>query len=286
MRLLLRRACVLLVWTLIAALLAAGGAWQGGLFRNTAAASALPPLLRNAQVLDNDCSGGYVTFTFDDGPAVPPLGNTQLVINALMELHIKAVFFDIGIRVLKLPQVVREEVKDGFLVEDHTWDHASFTGASTDTKPLSLSQVKSELQRGAAAIVAAGAPAPTLYRPPYDDVTAADNWVAASLGLRIVMSYGYPASRIIDSQDWKHLSGKQIARNLTHGYRNESGFEIPAIRAGSILGYHDGMSGDVSANAVASLPTIVRYMNARDLCSTTSVPGQADGGVPATDGSP
>ena len=203
-----------------------------------------------------------------------------------MALHIKAVFFDIGTRALELPQVVRQEVKDGFRVEDHTWDHASFTGASTDTKPLGLSQVRSELQRGAAAIAAAGAPAPTLYRPPYDDVTAADNAVAASLGLRIVMSYGYPSTGIIDSEDWKGLSGKQIAWNLTHGYQNESGLWIPAIGAGSILGYHDGMSGDVPENAVASLPAIVKYMNAQQLCSTTSVPDPADGGVLATDGSP
>ena len=53
----MRRACVVLVWTLIASLIAAGGAWQAGLFRTAAAANTLPTLLGNAPVLDSNCSG-------------------------------------------------------------------------------------------------------------------------------------------------------------------------------------------------------------------------------------
>jgi peptidoglycan-N-acetylglucosamine deacetylase len=240
---------------------------------NPVAANAVTPL-------HNDCSAGYVTFTFDGGPRLPSqYGDTPLIIGTLLKLHLKAVFFVIGKSVVENPDIVREEVRDGFSVQNHTWDHADFTGRSAGTKPLSLSQVRRELQRGAQAIVAAGAPAPTLYRPPFDDVTAADNAVAKSLGERIVLSYGDPASRIIDSGDWTHISAKQITHNVIYGSKNEQGNWIPGIRAGSIIGYHDGIPGNAPSNAAYSLQPIVNYMNAHHLCSTTSVPNPADGGV-------
>jgi hypothetical protein len=135
------------------------------------------------------------------------------------------------------------------------------------------------IQAGANAIVAAGAPRPTLYRPPFDDVTPADNRVAKSLGERIVLSYGDPASKIIDSGDWTHLSAKQIAHNVIHGYKNEQGNWIPGLRSGSIIGYHDGIPGSAPNNAAYSLQPIVNYMNAHHMCSTTAVPNPADGGV-------
>jgi len=252
-----------------------------GQARKPAGITAPAPVSKDATTgLGNNCSAGYVTFTFDGGPRLPDHGgDTPLVISTLLKLGLKAVFFVIGKAVVAEPGLIREEARDGFSVQNHTWDHHDFTGRSAGTKPLTLAQVRTELSRGADAIVAAGAPRPTLYRPPFDDVTTADNAVAESLGERIVLSYGDPKSKIIDSEDWKHIPAQQIAYDVIHGYWNDQGNWVPGLRAGSIIGYHDGIGGNVPVNAAASLQPIVDFMNAHHLCSTTSVPNPADGGV-------
>ena len=108
-----------------------------------------------------------------------------------------------GPRSTRTRQMIQQEVKDGDLVENHLWDHEDLTGQSSGAKPVTLAQAHDYLARGAQAIVKAGAPVPTLWRPPFDDVTPAYNAVAASLNERVVLSYGLPGSGIIDSQDWK-----------------------------------------------------------------------------------
>jgi peptidoglycan/xylan/chitin deacetylase (PgdA/CDA1 family) len=268
---------------IVATVLAIGG-WRAGLFKskpNSNAAWVVKPAHNAATPLDNNCSGGYVVLTFDGGPVTEAQGGgTPLVLATLQKLHLKAVFFVIGTAVIQNPEIVRQEIKDGDSVQNHTWDHGDFTGHSTKNgKPMSLAQVKSELQRGAAAIVKAGAPAPTLYRPPFDDVTTADDAVAKSLGERIVLSIGDPASHISDSQDWKQkFTGAQIAYNVIHGF-NDEGEQVAGLQNGTIIGYHDGLAPAVSTPAAYSLQPIVTYMNAHHLCSTTTVPNPADGGI-------
>ena len=262
---------------LLAAALALGLAACG---TSTPANTANPVAANAVRPLDNNCSGGYVTFTWDGGPKLADQqGDTPLVLGTLQKLHLKAVFFVIGTAVVTEPQIVREEVKDGDSVQNHTWDHGDLTGQSTHAKPMTAAQVRSELVRGANAITAAGAPKPTLWRPPFDDVTLADNAIATSLGERIVLSYGDPASKIIDSGDWTGLSGAQIAHNVIHGSYNEQHNWVPGLQAGSIIGYHDGIPGKAPVNAADSLQPIVDHMNAEHLCSTINVPNPADGGV-------
>ena len=108
--------------------------------------------------IDNDCSGGYVAFTFDDGPGP----NTPAVLQALEDLNLKATFFVNGKKLNGSAagrQAVRDELAGGFSVQNHTYDHASFTGASTGTQPLSAAQIKAELEDTSAAV-----------RPPWPDL--------------------------------------------------------------------------------------------------------------------
>lgn len=275
-----RRIITLIVVLVLAAGTAAGIAWNAGAFKGPGGLRAAP--VAGVTPLDNNCSGGYVTFTFDDGPGPAPgfSGHTQSVINELVALHLQAVFFVIGKNITLNPlgaQIIREEVYYGNLVENHTYTHASFTGYSDDKSPLTLTQVASELTEGDAAIMAAGAPMPTLYRPPFGDVTAADNQVAAGLGLRIVMDYGRKGSNtILDSLDWEPISPAQIVHNVTHGYFQAKRW-VPPMHAGTIIAMHDADA--YAANTVASLPGIVSYMNAHDFCATTKVPANATGNV-------
>ena len=116
--------------------------------------------------LDNDASAGKVVFTFDDGPDV----HTLAVIAELNELHVHGVFFMIGEKIAAHLPAVSAEIANGEVIGNHTWNHRSLTGKGTGTRPLTQAQVRAELAQTDAAIVAAGAPQPSLWRPPYGGV--------------------------------------------------------------------------------------------------------------------
>jgi peptidoglycan/xylan/chitin deacetylase (PgdA/CDA1 family) len=222
--------------------------------------------------IDNDCSAGYVAFTFDDGPDT----YTAQVMQTLLALNIKATFFILGNKVGANPQMIADEAANGFSVQNHTWDHASWTGASTGTAPLTDQQITDELTQVSQAIVAAGAPQPTLYRPPYGDINSYDDLLARNLGYRIVMPWSTPNGNIVDTRDWTGISSAQIASNVINGYTLNGNF-YPGIKADSIVSMHDG---DNSApNAIAALQQIVDYMNANHLCSASTIRQDATGGV-------
>lgn len=226
--------------------------------------------------VDNDCSAGYVAFTFDDGPDV----NTPAVLSALQNLNLKATFFVLGSKLTNNPAnaaTLASEVAAGFSVQNHTYDHSSWTGASTGTAPMTESQILDELDSTTAAVVAAGAPKPTMYRPPYGDISAwADN-VAQHDGYRIVMAWGTPSGNIVDSGDWTGISSAQIASNVTNGY-TKNGYFYPGIKDRSIVVMHDGQYG-TTTNMIAALQPIADHMNAQHLCSTSSIRDDATGGV-------
>jgi len=169
------------------------------------------------------------------------------------------------------PRIERAEIKAGFRVEVHTWDHRSLTGRSTHTKPLTDAQVRWELVKCINAIVAAGAPRPTLWRPPYGDVNKRDAEIASSLGLRLVMPWSVNGT-ISDNGDWEGISPAHIIRNVTAGWADGV-----RIHRGSIIAGHDG-NYRLTPFVIAAMPGIVRWMNAHHLGATDRVPADATGG--------
>jgi peptidoglycan/xylan/chitin deacetylase (PgdA/CDA1 family) len=241
---------------------------------------ATPVSVAAAAPLDNDASAGRVVFTFDDGPD----NYTPALLAELEALHLQAVFFVFGWKALAYRPVIRTELADGDLVENHTYDHLSFTGASTGTPPLTAGKIRAELIAGSQDIEAAGAPAPTLYRPPFGDINAADNKIAASLGLRLVQPFSVrPGGAPIDSRDWTGISAAQIVKDVTLGYKGQAG-----IHGGSVIGFHDSSPGTCRqqeplcsyvVNTIRALPGIVAFMNQHHLGVTTAVPENATGGI-------
>ena len=226
--------------------------------------------------ISNDCSAGYVTFTFDDGPDV----HTPEVMNALLGLNLKGVFFVTGAKVAASPaaqQIVRDLAANGFTVQNHTWDHKSLTGESTGTQALDEASVRDQMDRGTQAIMDAGLPSPTSYRPPFGDINSFDDLIAQNLGLRIVMSWSTPTGNIIDSKDWAGATAAQIVSVVTQG-RSANGYFYPAARDGTIIAMHDGQQQS-TLNTLASLQPIVDWMNTKHLCSTTEVRQDATGNV-------
>ncbi|WP_162529715.1 polysaccharide deacetylase family protein [Nocardioides caldifontis] len=224
--------------------------------------------------LANDCSGGYVAFTFDDGPG--PV--TTEVADQLVALDLEATFFVLGEKVetAEGAEIVRDLAARGFSIQSHTYDHASMTGATTGTAALTEQQITEELERTKQAIVEAGLPAPTLYRPPYGDVSSYADLVARRLGYRLVMPWGAPDANILDSDDWSGSSPEEIAERVIHGYTYD-GERYRGLRDGTIVAMHDA-EGQASRNAAAALQPIVDHMNDAKLCSTAEIREDATGG--------
>jgi len=289
----LRRALIAAVATLLIIVFTAVAASSHG------AAAAAP--VSSITPLNNDGSAGSVVLTFDDGPDIYDAS----LLSTLTKLHLHAVFFVIGDKITPATQrIIREEVADGDLVENHTWDHADWTGTSTGTAPLTNAQVTAELSETQAAIVAAGAPAPKYARAPFGDLNGEYAIDAANLGLQTVQPFEVNAAyapRIVNSNDWSGISSAQITEDVTEGSDGD-----PGIDGGSIIGYHDaapyscasasattastsarqhiaankqdGLCGDAE-NTIDSLQGLVKYMNAHDLGDTTVIPADATGGI-------
>jgi peptidoglycan-N-acetylglucosamine deacetylase len=224
-----------------------------------------PPVVERP--LDNNCSGGYVTFTFDDGPRE----NTEKVLDALEGLGIDAVFFWNGQRVQGRERTVTRALAEGHVIGNHTWHHPDMTtGELPDStrETWSPTWVRRELERTNEALVAAGAPRPTLYRPPYGAINQRADHAARELELRLVMPWGYHEDdNIVDTRDYEGATTQEIVDTT-----------IRSMRDDSIITMHDGQ-GQSTLNSIDALQGIVDGMNEKGLCATTEVREDATGRV-------
>ena len=112
--------------------------------------------------LKSVCKGAVkdkvVTLTFDDGPDELM---TPKVLDVLKRYDIKAVFFLIGEKVDKNPDIVRRIVEEGHIVANHTYSHSGLFPLSGKGK------VMHELQKCGESIKNAIGRYPLLFRPPF-----------------------------------------------------------------------------------------------------------------------
>lgn len=112
--------------------------------------------------LKSVCKGAVkdkvVTLTFDDGPDELM---TPKVLDVLKRYDIKAVFFLIGEKVDKNPDIVRRIVEEGHIVANHTYSHSGLFPLSGKGK------VMQELQKCGESIKNAIGRYPLLFRPPF-----------------------------------------------------------------------------------------------------------------------
>ncbi|GAB2743364.1 polysaccharide deacetylase family protein [Nocardioides pakistanensis] len=225
------------------------------LMPDSGAVSPLP----HPRPVSSDCSGGYVYLTFDDGPFV----NTPLLLDRLKLLNLRATFFVVGRRVQERPEVVVREVREGHSVQNHTYAHTALTvraaaGSSADTHDRAYE----ELAEANEAIVAAGAPRPIYYRPPYGLIADTSKRAARQLGLQLVMPFSDVADgRVIDSRDTESgVTTGEIVKVVTE-----------EMSAGKVITMHDGARlGTI--NSLNALQAVADRMNALRLCSSTRIP--------------
>lgn len=185
----------------------------------------------------NNCNG-YVGITYDDGPV-----NTAAFVNALKQAGLVPVtFFVNGANIGNNSAAIRQMMEVG-AVQSHAFNHV-------DMGSYSAAQVTDQLSRNNQAIQNAGAPKPTVFRPPYGTVNNTVRQAASALGL-VTITWD------VDSQDWNGASTASIVSangRLTNG---------------QVILMHENQP-----NSLAAIPQIAANLKSRGLC-----PGKLD---PAT----
>lgn len=158
-------------------------------------------------------SSKRVALTFDDGP--DPHSTPQLL--ELLRLEkIPATFFCIGKKVAASPELASQIVREGHLLQNHSFVHSNFTNF------YSTARLQRELTLAQAAIQKASGVAPVYYRPPVGLSNPITFRAAKKLNLQVI---GWT----IRSLDTVIANPQRIARRITRG-----------LRPGAIILLHDG----------------------------------------------
>lgn len=153
-----------------------------------------------------------VYLTFDDGP--DPTW-TPRCLELLAQARARATFFMIGMQARRYPQIVREIVRAGHAIGNHTLTHAH-------PWTISTRRARAEVRDGAAALASICGRPPVLFRPPYGARRPCMLEQARAQGETVVM---WHRSAI----DWGWLgSSERIAKRLA------------CVRLGEIVLMHDG----------------------------------------------
>lgn len=213
------------------------GSCGGGTTSSTASTGGGGTSSVNSSAGGNTNCSGYVGITFDDGPTT----NTTTLINLLKQNNLTPVtWFNQGNNVTANASLIAQERSVGE-VQNHSFTHSHMTS-------WTLSQVSDELNRTNQAIQNAGAPKPTLFRPPYGETNATIQQAAQAAGLRVI-------TWDVDSQDWNGASAAAIA-NANNQLQN-----------GQVILMHDGSY----TNTNSAIAQIAANLRAKRLC-----PGRID----------
>jgi peptidoglycan/xylan/chitin deacetylase (PgdA/CDA1 family) len=176
-----------------------------------------------------------LALTYDDGPNDP---HTFRLLEVLARHNVHATFFVIGRYVQQRLDIVRELVKAGHIVGNHTFTHPLLTLKSTD-------EVRRELSDCRKAIEDAIGEHSNLFRPPFGGRRPAVLRVARELGLKPIMWN-------VTGYDWTAPPAAEIERKVQK-----------QMRGGDLILLHDGghkqMGADRSQTVLATDHLISRY---------------------------
>jgi peptidoglycan/xylan/chitin deacetylase (PgdA/CDA1 family) len=145
-----------------------------------------------------------VAFSFDAGSDV---GYAGLILDTLAANGIKASFGMTGKWAERNPALVQRMAAEGHHLINHTYDHASMTGASTRTRALIREERWWELDRTEEIIMGlTGITTKPFFRPPYG---AHDASVNQDVGAR---GYLYNVMWTVDSRGWLGWSAGAITQ--------------------------------------------------------------------------
>jgi peptidoglycan/xylan/chitin deacetylase (PgdA/CDA1 family) len=173
-----------------------------------------------------------IALTFDDGPSPYTAG----VVNVLTRMHVPATFFVVGQQLDDFSAGLKDELRHGFVIGDHTENHK-------DLAALGAADVYGQIHDDAVRIARLGAPYPRLFRPPYGAYNA--QTLSTLKQFKMLMTLWS-----VDTQDWTRPGTAAIVRRALSG-----------ARPGAIILMHDG-GGDRS-QTIAALPSIINGLRRR-----------------------
>jgi peptidoglycan/xylan/chitin deacetylase (PgdA/CDA1 family) len=154
-----------------------------------------------------------VALTFDDGPDPD---STTALLDVLREAGVEVAFFGIGRRVRENAALASRIVREGHLLENHSFEHHHATNLFT------LARLKADLARAQAAVQEATGFAPRYFRPPIGLSNPRVFRPAQELGLTVV---GWT----IRSLDTRMNEPERIVRRI-----------VKRLGPGAIILLHDG----------------------------------------------
>lgn len=205
--------------------------------------TSLPPtgarLFRLRPVRAVGCTGGsagmdtngprdrnVVALTFDDGPSE----YTPRFLQVLREKHVPATFFEIGEEMSRYPAAMRQILRAGDEIGNHTMHHIEFPGYGEIAPATTLAEAITHFR-------------PCLFRPPGGAVDSAVIGAAGEDGLRTI-------TWDVDPADWSTPGTEAIYSRV-----------VDAARPGSIILMHDG--GGPRDETLAALPRIIDTLRSR-----------------------
>ncbi|HTT23192.1 MAG TPA: polysaccharide deacetylase family protein [Candidatus Sulfotelmatobacter sp.] len=176
-----------------------------------------------------------LALTYDDGPNDP---HTLHLLEVLARHKVHATFFLLGRYVQQRPDIVRELVKAGHVVGNHTFTHPLLTFKST-------AEIWRELVHCHKAIQDAIGEHSNLFRPPFGGRRPAVLRIAREQGLEPIMWN-------VTGYDWNAPPAATIERKVER-----------QIRGGDVILLHDGghkqMGADRSQTVIATGHLLSRY---------------------------
>ena len=181
-----------------------------------------------------------VALTFDAGSDA---GHTAEILDILAAHRVPATFGITGVWAQANPALLGRIAAAGDQIVNHSWDHKSFTGASTNTAALTTTQIGQELGRTEDAIrQLAGASTNGWFRPPYGDRDGRVDAVAGAAGYRYELMWS------VDTLGWKGVTPATVLQRC-----------LAAATPGEIILMH---VGSASSDA-AALPAVIAALQAR-----------------------
>ena len=176
-----------------------------------------------------------LALTYDDGPNDP---HTLRLLEVLARHDVHATFFLIGRYVEQRPDIVREVVKAGHVVGNHTFNHPLLTFKNAR-------ELIAQLTRCEHALTDAVGEHSNLFRPPFGGRRPAVLSLAQQMGLEPIMWN-------VTGYDWNAPSVEYIERKVTR-----------QVRGGDVILLHDGghlhFGTDRSYTVAATDRLISRY---------------------------
>ncbi len=194
------------------------------------ASDAIPQSARGRIVHNIKTKQKVFALTFDDGPQPR---YTREVLDILKANHIRATFFQIGVKVKEFPKIARSVSEAGHVLGNHTWSH-----------PSHPKNARAEFENTDAILVRVHGKRPDLFRPPYGLVRNGLADVAKAHGDAVILWNSVGA-------DWsKKATSGSIASQI-----------LRLAKPGGIALLHDG--GGIRSATVAALPRIIEVLRQR-----------------------